>query len=199
MGGTADINLLRAKGCIPPPSTPKSGQRSATRVMAKESDFTYADSMQTQDKLLCASRTGTTSRNGPRSALQVLYVDGCEPDLIFTQLACEHCRAPFEFVVARSVEEALCELEAAEPGKCFPDLILLEIMTEGQSGFEILELLRTRPQLARIPVVVLTGTSDPNLLARARQLGATYLLQKEGSLTIGDKLVQAANAVGLFG
>src|SRR5438477_11910062 len=125
--------------------------------------------MQTQDKSTCSREHGRTHRTAARSPLQVLYVDGCEPDLIFTQLACEHCGAPFEFLLARSVEEALCELSAAETGACFPDVILLEIMTEGQSGFEVLQWLRNRPRLATIPVIVFTGTSDPKLLARARQ------------------------------
>ena len=154
--------------------------------------------MQTQDKL-SYTPSGTTLQKSARAPLQVLYVDGCEQDLVFTQLACQHCRAPFEFLLARSVEEALCELDAAESGACFPDLILLEIMTDGQSGFEVLQFLRARPRSARIPVVVFTDAPDPNLLERARQLGATSVVKKEGTLGIGNKLVQVANDIGLFG
>ena len=156
--------------------------------------------MQTRDKDLCSRGQGKTLRTGARSPVQVLYIDGCEQDLVFTQLACERCGAPFAFLLARSVAEAIAELESAKIGSLYlPDLILLEIMTEGQSGFEVLELRRNQPQLARIPVVVFTGTTDPHLLERANELGATCVLEKEGSLRIGDKLIQVVNDIGLFG
>ena len=199
MGGMAKPNLPAAR-CFSSMSTPKSGQKSPTHVMSKESHFSYFESMQAQDNFICANGCETVSHKWERSAVQVLYVDGCDHDLRFTQLACEHCGAPFDFLLARSVCEAIAELESAMTGSaCLPDLILLEIMTEGQSGFEVLEFCRIQPQLARIPVVVFTGTSDPNLLGRARGLGATYVLEKEGRLAIGDKLVQIVKTIGLLG
>ena len=41
-----------------------------------------------------------------------------------------------------------------------PDLITLDITMPGMSGIEVLTALRRDPQLAHIPVLIITGVSD---------------------------------------
>lgn len=50
--------------------------------------------------------------------------------------------------------EALQLLHTAQP----PDLIVLDLMMPGMTGFEVLSALRANPDWASIPVVVLTAT-----------------------------------------
>jgi len=133
-----------------------------------------------------------------RPLVQVLYIDGNEEDLILTQLACERCHASFNFWLARSVQEAISGLKSAQANeKTLPDLILLEIMTDGHKGFEVLKFVAANPRLSRIPVVVYTGTTDPVLLGNAQRLGAKCVLTKEANLGSVIKLVAFATNIGL--
>ena len=49
-----------------------------------------------------------------------------------------------------------------------PDLIVLDLMLPGMSGIEVLDLLRRDPEIASIPVVVVTAWSH----AEASAVGA---------------------------
>jgi CheY-like chemotaxis protein len=53
-----------------------------------------------------------------------------------------------------------------------PSLILLDLKMPKLNGFEVLSWLQSRPELAKIPVVVLTGSMLPEDRNQARQLGA---------------------------
>lgn len=59
-----------------------------------------------------------------------------------------------------------------------PDLILLDLMMPGKSGYEILEELRADPAFAITPVVILTAAADRESRARALKLGAADFVTK---------------------
>ncbi|KTT21055.1 GGDEF/EAL domain-containing response regulator [Pseudacidovorax intermedius] len=59
-----------------------------------------------------------------------------------------------------------------------PELLLLDLVMPGISGFEILEQVRADEALRHLPVIVLTAASDPASKLRALQLGATDFLAK---------------------
>lgn len=59
-----------------------------------------------------------------------------------------------------------------------PDLVVLDVMLPGKSGFDILAELRQSPQTVDLPVMMLTArgqTKDRNL---AERLGATRFMTK---------------------
>ncbi len=59
-----------------------------------------------------------------------------------------------------------------------PDVIILDLeMPKGQ-GTEILECLKRNPQTAGIPVIILTGKSDPGLRKKLKKKGATQFFNK---------------------
>jgi two-component system OmpR family response regulator len=62
--------------------------------------------------------------------------------------------------------------------KPHPDAILLDILLPDVNGFAILERLRRHPDLAGVPVVMLTSLSDPADVAKGLALGATGYLSK---------------------
>ncbi|MFZ4758969.1 MAG: response regulator, partial [Burkholderiaceae bacterium] len=59
-----------------------------------------------------------------------------------------------------------------------PDVLLLDLMMPGLSGFEVLRQVRADPQLKLIPVIVMTSASDAQTKLRVLELGATDFLEK---------------------
>ncbi len=59
-----------------------------------------------------------------------------------------------------------------------PDLIISDVNMPFLDGFELLSLLRAEAQTASIPVILLSGLSDGDTMARAVELGAADYLTK---------------------
>jgi DNA-binding response OmpR family regulator len=59
-----------------------------------------------------------------------------------------------------------------------PDLILLDLTVPYLDGFEMIKALRNDPATKAIPLIILTGRSDDEAFARARELGASHFLNK---------------------
>jgi CheY-like chemotaxis protein len=67
-----------------------------------------------------------------------------------------------------------------------PDVILMDAAMPGMEGWTAIELLKADPRTQAIPVVVLTGHTQPADYARARQSGADAFLTKP---CVPDELV----------
>jgi len=67
-------------------------------------------------------------------------------------------------------------LEKANEEK--PDLILLDIMMPEVSGLETLRRLKSSPETAKIPVIMLTAKGDPKTLQQAMAAGALFHITK---------------------
>lgn len=59
-----------------------------------------------------------------------------------------------------------------------PDILLLDLIMPGISGFDILSAVRGHPKFKRLPVIILTVSTDPDDKLRALDLGATDFLAK---------------------
>ena len=59
-----------------------------------------------------------------------------------------------------------------------PDCILLDIMMPGIDGYEVCRTLKADPQLASVPVILMSATTDLRVIDRAEQVGATTVLPK---------------------
>jgi len=59
-----------------------------------------------------------------------------------------------------------------------PDLIVSDVNMPFLDGFELLSLMRSDPATAAIPVILLSGRSDGDTMARAVGLGAADFLTK---------------------
>ena len=85
--------------------------------------------------------------------------------------------------VVAEVADVTAALEAVE--RTQPDLILLDVQLEGESGLTFLAELRRRETLAR--VLLLTSFLDEDYLREALQLGASgYLLKRAGQGVLLD-------------
>lgn len=78
-----------------------------------------------------------------------------------------------EVILARDGEEAVAKITSEKP-----DLILLDLMIPKKDGFGVLEDIKKIPELASIPVIVLSNLGQQSDQDRALGLGATEYLVK---------------------
>jgi two-component system sensor histidine kinase/response regulator len=72
--------------------------------------------------------------------------------------------------------------DAVEGGKALlaerPDVILCDLKMPYMGGLELLSLLRAEPDTSSLPVILVSGQSDIDVLGKAVQLGASDYLIK---------------------
>ncbi len=76
----------------------------------------------------------------------------------------------------RTAEGGTEALEAAASER--PDLLVLDLMLPGFSGYDVLQEVRRRPELADVPVVVLTARRDETDRIKGLELGADDYITK---------------------
>lgn len=70
-----------------------------------------------------------------------------------------------------------------------PDLILLDIIMPGMSGFEVLEKLKSRPETTAIPVVMLTAVGTEEAKEKAASLyNEDYIVKPVRTETLKSKI-----------
>jgi len=69
--------------------------------------------------------------------------------------------------------DALAAIRAARP-----DVLVLDVMLPGRSGFEILQEMRADPGLAALPVLMLTAKGQERDREQAERAGATRFMTK---------------------
>lgn len=102
---------------------------------------------------------------------QILIVDDRDDnrDILSTMLQA----SGLSTVTANSGEQALEIISHQEP-----DVVLLDVMMEGMDGVEVLETIRKNSAYQDIPVIMLTGVDDPDLVLHCIRLGAEdYVLK----------------------
>lgn len=94
----------------------------------------------------------------------------------------------FEVRLAPTGEDALTTLKTWKP-----DLILLDLILPGKSGFEVMEEIRQDPQLSRkAPIMILSNLGQNSDIDRAKSLGAVdYLVKARTSINEIITRVQA--------
>ena len=59
-----------------------------------------------------------------------------------------------------------------------PDLITMDLMMPGISGFDLCQLLRQDPKFTHIPILVVSAKDDPGTKERAKRVGAKDYITK---------------------
>jgi two-component system alkaline phosphatase synthesis response regulator PhoP len=115
----------------------------------------------------------------------VLVVDD-EPDLVV--LLEEHLtHEGYEVVSATSGMQAISKAREDHP-----DLILLDVMMPGVSGFDVCNILQDYPETASIPVIFLTAVAETKRKVMGLNLGADDYITKPFDLHELAARVQAA-------
>jgi CheY-like chemotaxis protein len=130
-------------------------------------------------------------------AIEILLVEDDPGDELITREAFEHNKLKNNLRVAHDGEEGLDFLyrRGRFPDAPRPDLILLDLNLPKYDGRQLLEKVKSDPDLARIPVVVLTTSSAEEDILRSYQLHANAYVTKPVDL---DQFMSAVRQIDEF-
>jgi CheY-like chemotaxis protein len=129
--------------------------------------------------------------------IEVLLVEDDPGDELMTREAFEDNKIRNTLHVARDGEEALDFLyrRKAYAYAPRPDLILLDLNLPKYDGRQVLERIKSDPDLAHIPVVVLTTSSAEEDILRSYRLHANAYVTKPVDL---DQFIAAVRQIDDF-
>lgn len=81
------------------------------------------------------------------------------------------------------------------PGSHESYLVLLDIRMPKLDGIEVLRRIKGNPELAKLPVIMLTTTDDSREVERCYELGCSVYIQKPVDY---DRFAEAIRRLGLF-
>ncbi|ORV93827.1 two-component system response regulator [Mycobacterium interjectum] len=130
-------------------------------------------------------------------AIEILLVEDDPGDELITREAFEHNKLKNNLHVAHDGEEGLDFLyrRGQFEGAPRPDLILLDLNLPKYDGRQLLEKVKSDPDLARIPVVVLTTSSAEEDILRSYELHANAYVTKPVDL---DQFMSAVRQIDEF-
>ncbi|AEV98206.1 hypothetical protein A4D02_35255 [Niastella koreensis] len=108
---------------------------------------------------------------------KVLLIDDDDEEHFIFKAALNECCKSTILIYEKSAQSALARMANGEPG-AVPDLIILDWRMPLLSGKEVLTRIRKLPDYSRVPIVIFSGVFDPAHLEEAKDLGATFFLQK---------------------
>ena len=115
----------------------------------------------------------------PESPNKILLVEDNPMDVDLTKRAFAINKLPVSIDVASDGEEALKCIPKWDTGAAVPRVILLDLKLPKVGGLEVLKTLKAHPIYQRIPVVVLTSSSEERDLMTAYSYGANSYIVKE--------------------
>jgi CheY-like chemotaxis protein len=129
--------------------------------------------------------------------IDILLVEDDPGDELITREAFEHNKLHNRLHVAHDGEEGLNYLyqrgEYQDARR--PDLILLDLNLPKYDGRQLLEKIKSDPDLSRIPVVVLTTSSAEEDILRSYKLHANAYVTKPVDL---DQFINAVRQIDEF-
>ncbi|OJZ72951.1 two-component system response regulator [Mycobacterium paraffinicum] len=130
-------------------------------------------------------------------AIDILLVEDDPGDELITREAFEHNKLNNRLHVAHDGEEGLDYLyrRGRFQDAPRPDLILLDLNLPKYDGRQLLEKVKSDPDLARIPVVVLTTSSAEEDILRSYKLHANAYVTKPVDL---DQFMKAVRQIDEF-
>lgn len=130
----------------------------------------------------------------------VLLVEDNPSDIALTRRALQKSRISNPLLVMEDGVEALDYLfgrgpHAGRDAADFPALILLDLKLPRVDGLSVLKELRADPRTRRVPVVILTTSSEEQDLATSYDLGVNSYVRKPVDFT---QFASAVEQLGLY-
>jgi len=125
----------------------------------------------------------------------ILLVEDNPDDVDLTLRAFRKNNILNEVVVARDGVEALHLLHDGGLAGRTPQFVLLDLKLPKLGGLELLERIRAHPLTARLPVVVLTSSTEETDLVASYDHGANSFIRKPVDF---EQFVEAVRHLGLY-
>ncbi len=127
----------------------------------------------------------------------ILLAEDEESDALIMQRAMKKAGLHYPLQRVSNGEEAIHYL--AGEGKYsdrhlhpFPSLLLCDLKMPRTNGFEVIEWVRARPKLRRLPIIVLTASREHSDVNKAFDLGANSYVVKPTKI---DHLVEVSKSL----
>jgi len=120
---------------------------------------------------------------------KILIIDDTET---FLYILNHILREDYITMISKSGEDGL---EVAKEQK--PDLIVLDVMMPGMSGYEVLAALKSDPEMKSIPVILATGNNTADDETQGYALGAIDYIKKPFVKSAVKERVAAALATAI--
>lgn len=127
---------------------------------------------------------------------KILHVEDNPDDVMLMNLAFSRAGIAAKLHVVSDGDEAIAALGNGASGSgAAPICVLLDVKLPRVSGLEVLAWIRNQPHLKRLPVILLTSSSQTADINRAYDLGANSFLVKPPDL---DSLTQLVKTVAHY-
>jgi CheY-like chemotaxis protein len=126
---------------------------------------------------------------------RILHVEDNPDDVMLMNLAFSRAGVPAKLQVVNDGDEAIAALQNGAISSGGPVCVLLDVKLPGVSGLDVLAWIRSQPNLKRLPVILLTSSSQTSDINRAYDLGANSFLVKPPDL---DSLTQLVKTVAHY-
>jgi len=125
----------------------------------------------------------------------ILIVEDRATDIDLTKraFAKRHLLNPIQ--VARDGEEALAYMDRWQAGEPLPVFILLDLRLPKISGLEVLRELKNHSTYSKIPVIVLTTSSEDRDVQEAYKLGCNSYILKPVEF---NKFIEVASQIEVY-
>ena len=129
--------------------------------------------------------------------IEILLVEDSPSDVVLTQEALRESRIANELSVVRDGQQALAYLRREPPyeNTTRPDLVLLDLNLPNLDGRDVLRAVRADPDLAGLPIIVLTTSDADEDIRAAYASHANSYVQKPVDM---DQFVNVIRAIEGF-
>ena len=126
---------------------------------------------------------------------KILHVEDNPDDVVLMNLAFNRAGIAAKLHVVNDGDEAIAALDEGVLSGKPPVCVLLDVKLPRVSGLEVLAWIREQPHLRRLPVILLTSSSQTSDINKAYDLGANSFLVKPPDL---DSLTQLVKTVAHY-
>ncbi|OQP51980.1 hypothetical protein A4H97_25515 [Niastella yeongjuensis] len=113
---------------------------------------------------------------------KVLLIDDDYDEFDILNSALNECCKEVDLIYEKNANSALTRM-ANDNADTVAEIVFLDWRMPRISGKDVLISIRKLPQYMQIPVVIFTGNLDPAYLNEAKELGATFLMEKPFDLS----------------
>ena len=122
---------------------------------------------------------------GPRKQIEILVVESDPADARLTEIAFKAAGLTSGLFSVSNGADALSYVNkiGKYAGVRTPDIIFLDLSLPTVSGLDVLKTIKTTPHLMHIPIVVASGSEDPEHVRAVYALNGNCFMRKPQDLT----------------